>query len=255
MPEISLGDIAALLPYILIGFMAQSVDGALGMAFGVIVNSILVGFMGVPPALASTHVHIVKCFTSAASGLSHHFVGNIDFQLFLRLLLPGVIGGILGAFLLSHVQGKIIQLFVLGYLLLMGIWLLIKGLWSSPKIRAPKVVSMVGGVGGFLDAIGGGGWGPVVTSNLLVQGAEPRKVVGTVNSVEFFITVVISAAFIVNLGFENFVGPVIGLLIGGIIAAPIGAIVAKYFLPRLMLILVGVVLTIISAFAILKAIL
>ncbi len=255
MPEISLADITALLPYLLIGFLAQAVDGALGMAFGVIVNTILVGFMGVPPALASTHVHVVKCFTSAASGLSHHVVGNIDFQLFLRLLIPGVIGGILGAFLLSYVEGEFVQSFVLGYLLLIGIWLLIKGLRSSPKIRTPKLVSVVGGVGGFLDAIGGGGWGPVVTSNLLVQGAEPRKVIGTVNSVEFFITVVISVAFIVNLGFENFVGPVIGLLIGGMIAAPIGAVVAKYFPPRLMLILVGIMLTITSAFAIVKGIL
>ena len=252
MPEISLADITALLPYLLIGFLAQAVDGALGMAFGVIVNTILVGFMGLPPALASTHVHIVKCFTSAASGLSHHFAGNIDFRLFIRLLFPGAIGGIMGAFLLSHVHGNFVQSIVLGYLLLIGIWLLIKGLKSSPKTRPPKVVSIVGGVGGFLDAIGGGGWGPVVTSNLLVQGGEPRKVVGTVNSVEFFITVMISAAFLINLSIENFVGPVIGLLLGGIIAAPIGAIVAKYLLPRLMLILVGIVLTIISAFAILQ---
>lgn len=255
MPEISLAGVTALLPYLLIGFLAQAVDGALGMAFGVIVNTILVGFMGVPPALASTHVHVVKCFTSAASGLSHHFAGNIDFQLFFGLLIPGIIGGMLGAFLLSYVQGKFVQPFVLGYLLLIGIWLLLKGLWSSPTFRAPKVVSVVGGIGGFLDAIGGGGWGPVVTSNLLVQGAEPRKVVGTVNSVEFFITVVISVAFIVNLGFEDFFGPVMGLLIGGMIAAPIGAVVAKYFLPRLMLILVGIVLTITSVFAMLKGIL
>ena len=188
MPEISLADITALLPYLLIGFLAQAVDGALGMAFGVIVNTILVGFMGLPPTLASTHVHIVKCFTSAASGLSHHFAGNIDFRLFIRLLFPGAIGGIIGAFLLSHVHGNFVQSIVLGYLLLIGIWLLIKGLRSSPETRAPKVVSIVGGVGGFLDAIGGGGWGPVVTSNLLVQGAEPRKVVGTVNSVGLFIT-------------------------------------------------------------------
>lgn len=254
MPEISLADLTALLPYILIGFLAQAVDGALGMAFGVIVNTILVGFMGVPPAVASTHVHVVKCFTSAASGLSHHYVGNIDFRLFVRLLIPGIIGGILGAFLLSSVNGKFVQPFVLGYLLLIGFWLLIKGLWSSPKIRAPRFVLVFGGVGGFLDAIGGGGWGPVVTSNLLVQGAEPRKVIGTVNSVEFFITVMISVTFIVNLGVTDFVGPVIGLLIGGMVAAPIGAIIAKYFLPRLMLILVGIVLIVTSAFAILRAI-
>ncbi|WP_335339197.1 sulfite exporter TauE/SafE family protein [Sphingorhabdus sp. M41] len=250
-----MADIIALLPYLLIGFLAQAVDGALGMAFGVIVNSILVGFMGMSPALASTHVHVVKCFTSAASGISHHLVGNIDFQLFRRLLFPGLLGGILGAFLLSYVQGRIVHSFVLGYLLLTGLWLLIKSLWSSPEIRRPRFVSIVGGLGGFLDAIGGGGWGPVVTSNLLVQGAEPRKVVGTVNSVEFFITVMISTIFIAHFGFENFVGPVVSLLIGGIIAAPLGAIAAKYFQPRLMFFLVGIVLTSISAFAILQMIL
>lgn len=118
MPELGLADVAALLPFILIGFLAQAVDGALGMAFGVIVNTILVGFMGVPPATASTHVHIVKCFTTAASGVSHLYQGNVDSSLFFKLLIPGVIGGVLGAFLLSYVPSKLIEPLVLVFLTL-----------------------------------------------------------------------------------------------------------------------------------------
>lgn len=254
MPELSLADIDALLPFILIGFVAQAVDGALGMAFGVIVNTILVGFMGVPPAMASTHVHIVKCFTTAASGASHFYEGNIDDRLFFRLLLPGMVGGVLGAFLLSHISAKLIEPFVLVYLSLVGFWILIRGIRSATKIRKPRFISSIGAAGGFLDAIGGGGWGPVVTSNLMMQGAEPRKVVGTVNSAEFFLTILISAAFIVNLGLGDILGPTIGLLIGGVIAAPIGAIMVKYFPVRLMFILVGVVLVLTSSLAIFKAV-
>ncbi len=247
-------DLLYLLPFVAIGFCAQAIDGALGMAFGVIVNIILVGFLGIAPATASTQVHIVKCFTTAASGASHFYLGNFDKQLFFRLLIPGAIGGIAGAFLLSYVPSKIIAPFVLVYLSAIGLWILVRGLISSPKIRPPKYVSSIGATGGFLDSIGGGGWGPVATSNLLVQGAEPRTVIGTVNSAEFFLTILISATFIVNLGFGDILGPTIGLMIGGVFAAPFGAIVAKYLPKRLMFILVGIVLTLTSILAIYKSV-
>jgi len=245
-------DVALLLPFILIGFLAQAMDGALGMAFGVIVNSILVGFMGVPPARASSQVHIVKIFTTAASGLSHYYEGNVDVRLFFSLLIPGILAGILGAFLLSYIHGEIIAPVVLIYLLFVGIWLLIRGIITSPDIRKPKHVRLIGSIGGFLDAIGGGGWGPVVTSSLMVQGGEPRKVVGTVNSVEFFLTVVISATFIAHLGIGDMLGPTLGLLIGGIIAAPFGAVIAKNLKPKIMFILVGIVLSLTSLVALYK---
>ena len=248
-------DVALLLPFVVIGFLAQAMDGALGMAFGVIVNSILVGFMGMPPARASTQVHIVKIFTTAASGLSHYYEGNVDFRLFFSLLIPGILAGIVGAFLLSYVHGEIIAPIVLVYLLLVGIWLLIRGIFTSPDIRKPKHVALIGSIGGFLDAIGGGGWGPVVTSSLMVQGGEPRKVVGTVNSVEFFLTVVISATFIAHLGISDLLGPTLGLLIGGIIAAPFGAIIAKNLKPKIMFILVGVVLSLTSLVALYQLVL
>ncbi|GGJ34892.1 hypothetical protein CDQ92_05065 [Sphingopyxis bauzanensis] len=246
-------DFTALLPFILIGFAAQLVDGALGMAFGVICNTLLVAVLGVPPATASARIHVVEIFTTGASGLSHLFHGNIDWPLFWRLLIPGVIGGVLGAYMLTSLDADVVKPFVLGYLVLIGIWLLVRGVLYPPKISTPKVVAPLAVVGGFLDAAGGGGWGPVVTSNLLVQGGEPRKIVGTVNSVEFFLAVAVSIAFIANLGFEEILGPTLGLIIGGVAAAPLGAFMAKRFSPKVMLVMVGVVLTATSAFGLYRA--
>lgn len=255
MTELAAIDFTALLPFILIGFAAQLVDGALGMAFGVICNTLLVAVLGVPPATASARIHVVEIFTTGASGLSHLFHRNIDWPLFWRLLIPGVIGGVLGAYVLSSLHADVVKPFVLGYLVLIGVWLLIRGLLYPPKIAKPKVVAPLAVVGGFLDAAGGGGWGPVVTSNLLVQGGEPRKVVGTVNSVEFFLAVSVSMAFIWNLGFSEILGPTLGLIIGGVAAAPLGAMMAKRFSPKVMLVMVGIVLTATSAFGLYRAIL
>ncbi|MBK6412904.1 sulfite exporter TauE/SafE family protein [Sphingopyxis sp.] len=246
-------DFTALLPFILIGFAAQLVDGALGMAFGVICNTLLVAVLGVPPATASARIHVVEIFTTGASGLSHLFHRNIDWPLFWRLLIPGVVGGVLGAYVLTTLHADVVKPFVLGYLVLIGVWLLVRGLLYPPKISKPKVVAPLAVVGGFLDAAGGGGWGPVVTSNLLVQGGEPRKIVGTVNSVEFFLAVAVSIAFIWNLGFEEILGPTLGLIIGGVAAAPLGAYMAKRFSPKVMLVMVGVVLTATSAFGLYRA--
>ena len=246
-------DLAALLPFIAVGFAAQLVDGALGMAFGVISNTLLVGVMGVPPALASQRVHLVECFTTATSGISHLLHGNIDKRLFFRLLIPGMIGGILGAYVLTSLDAGVVKPFVLAYLTAIGIYLLVRGLLYPPKIKEAKLIAPLGLVGGFLDAAGGGGWGPVVTSNLLIQGADPRKVVGTVNSVEFFLTLTVSAAFIWHLGVADVAGATLGLLIGGIAAAPLGAWAAKHFPPKQMLILVGFVLSLTSAYGAYKA--
>ncbi|GGZ00529.1 sulfite exporter TauE/SafE family protein [Novosphingobium colocasiae] len=246
-------DLAFLLPFIAVGFAAQLVDGALGMAFGVITNTLLVAVMGVPPAVASQRVHVVECFTTATSGISHLLHGNIDKALFLRLLLPGLAGGITGAYLLSSLDAGVVKPFVLLYLSGIGIYLFVRGLFYPPKLREAKLIAPLGLLGGFLDAAGGGGWGPVVTSNLLIQGADPRKVVGTVNSVEFFLTLAVSATFIFKIGIADVAGATAGLLIGGVAAAPIGAWVAKRIPVKPMLILVGVVLTLTSAFGVYKA--
>lgn len=246
-------DLTALLPYIAVGFAAQLVDGALGMAFGVISNTLLVGVLGVPPALASQRVHVVECFTTATSAISHLLNGNIDKALFWRLLLPGIAGGMVGAYLLSNIDAGVIKPFVLMYLTGIGLYLLYRGLTYPPPPRTPKYVAPLGLLGGFLDAAGGGGWGPVVTSNLLVQGAEPRRVVGTVNAVEFFLTLTISAAFVFHLGFADVAGATLGFLIGGVAAAPLGSFAARHFSTRMMLVLVGVVLTATSALGVWSA--
>ncbi|MEC9065797.1 MAG: sulfite exporter TauE/SafE family protein [Pseudomonadota bacterium] len=243
-------ELAAIVPFIAIGFAAQLVDGALGMAFGVITNTLLVGVLGLPPAQASQRVHVVECFTTAASGISHLLSGNIDRALFLRLLIPGMAGGITGAYLLTAIDASIVKPVVLAYLAVMGLYLLARGLLYPPRLREAKHVAPLGLVGGFLDAAGGGGWGPVVTSNLLVQGAEPRKVVGTVNAVEFFLALTISATFVFQIGIADLAGATLGLLIGGIAAAPLGAVAARRFSPRLMLVLVGTALSATSAYGI-----
>ena len=246
-------DLAYLLPFIAVGFAAQLVDGALGMAFGVISSTLLVGVLGVPPAQASQRVHLVECFTTGVSGISHLLHGNIDKRLFFSLLIPGIIGGVLGTYVITSFHADVIKPVVLLYLSCIGIYLIIRGLIYPPKLRQAKLIAPLGLVGGFLDAAGGGGWGPVVTSNLLIQGADPRKVVGTVSAVEFFLTITVSAAFIYHLGIADVAGATLGLLIGGIMAAPLGAWAAKHFPAKQMLILVGIVLTLTSAYGVYRA--
>jgi len=240
-------DIAALLTFIAVGFAAQIVDGALGMAFGVISNTLLLG-LGVTPAAASAGVHTVETFTTAVSGVSHVMQRNVRWRLFFRLAIPGVIGGILGAYVLSNIDASVAKPFILAYLTAIGLWLLWRAWRYPPQEREPKVVEPLGLVGGFLDAAGGGGWGPVVTSNLLVQGASPRTTVGTVNTAEFFLTATISATFIAQLGFAAVTLATVGLLIGGVIAAPFGAILAKRVPAKRLMFLVGAILTATSLF-------
>lgn len=255
MPDLASFDWTTILPFVAIGFAAQMVDGALGMAFGVVCNVLLVGVMGVAPARSSANIHIVEVFTTAASGISHTIAGNVDLKLFLRLLLPGIIGGVTGAYVLVNLDGEVVRPFILAYLIGVGVYLFARGILYPPKHQKPKVVEPLGLLGGFLDAVGGGGWGPVVTSNLLVQGVEPRRVVGTVSSVEFFLTITVSAAFIYHLGWQSFALATIGLIIGGVVAAPFGAVIAKRVSTKAMLILVGAVLTATSLYGFVRALL
>lgn len=244
--------LSGLLPFIGIGFAAQLVDGALGMAFGVISNTLLIS-LGVPPALASAGVHTVETFTTAASGISHALHRNVDWKLFRRLAIPGVIGGFTGAFLLSNIDAGAARPFVLAYLALIGVYLLWSSLRYPPREKPVRFVAPLGLVGGFLDAAGGGGWGPVVTSNLLVQGANPRSTIGTVNTAEFFLTATVSATFLTQLGWKSFTIATGGLLIGGLLAAPLGAVLAKRVPTKALLLLVGCVLTLTSVYGIFTA--
>lgn len=252
MPDLASFALADLLPYIAIGFAAQMVDGALGMAFGVIASTLMVSAMGVAPARASASVHLVEVFTTAASGISHALHGNVDWRLWSRLVIPGVVGGAAGAYILV-VSGEYARPFVMAYLTGMGIYLLARAFGIPPEHREPKHIAPLGLVGGFLDAAGGGGWGPVVTSNLLVQGTNPRTTIGTVNAAEFFLTLTISITFIVTLGWEAFTTVTAGVLIGGVAAAPLGALLVKRVRPRLLLGVVGAVLTLTSTYSLYRA--
>ena len=244
-------ELVDLLPFIAAGFAAQLVDGALGMAFGVISNTLLIS-LGVAPAAASAGVHTVETFTTCASGLSHIAHRNVDWRLLARLTIPGVVGAVIGAYVLTHIDGSTAKPFVLGYLTLIGLFLFWRGLRFPPQHRPAKIIEPLALAGGFLDAAGGGGWGPVVTGNLLVQGADPRRTIGTVNTSEFLVTVTSAATFIAALGWATFTVATLGLLIGGIVAAPLGAWLVKRIAPKPLL--VGFLLTLTSLYGIYRAI-
>jgi uncharacterized membrane protein YfcA len=177
----------------------------------------------------------------------------VDWRLFTRLVVPGVIGGVAGAYLLS-ISADRAKPFVLAYLTGLGLYLFYRGIMHRHTERQPRVVAPLGLIGGFLDAAGGGGWGAIVTSNLLVQGSNPRKTIGTVNTAEFFLTVTISATFIATMGWKAFTTATLGLLIGGVLAAPFGAWIAKRINPDTLLTFVGALLTLVSTYGLYRAI-
>ena len=231
--------------YILAGFMAQIIDGALGMAYGVTASSILIAF-GVSPAAASATVHAAECFTTGASALSHRAFGNVDGFLFRRLLLPGVLGAVLGAYILSNFPGDALRPYIAGYLAVIGMVIVVKAFREFPPRKVTSHLIPLGFIGAFLDAAGGGGWGPVVASNLIVRGNDIRKTIGSVNAVEFFVTLAASATFLITLGLGNW-QIIVGLAIGGVLAAPLGAWASRHVPVKPFMIFVGVLVIVISA--------
>lgn len=253
MPEI-VSLLIEIAPFIAIGMAAQMIDGALGMAFGVVSQTLLVSMLGVAPSTASASVHLVEMFTTGASGASHIWHRNVDWGLFRRLVPFGVLGGVTGAYVLSNLDASAARPFVMLYLTIIGFYLLWRAIrMSKPRFEDPRYTRPLAAAGGFLDAAGGGGWGPVVTSNLLIQGGEPRKVIGTVNSAEFLLALSISITFIATIGLAAFTLTTVGLIIGGVIAAPFGAVLAGRIRPRLLLFGVSLVLIVTSSYSIYKA--
>lgn len=234
--------------YMLAGFAAQLVDGALGMAYGVTASSLLLG-LGLPPAVTSATVHTAECFTTGASAISHHAFGNIDRQLFRRLLLPGVLGAAAGAYLLTSLDGAALRPWIAGYLVLMGVVIVLKAFRQVPPRQVVSHVTPLGFIGAFLDAIGGGGWGPIVASNLLARGNPLRLTVGSVNAVEFFVTLTASLTFLLTLGL-GYWKIVAALALGGLLAAPFGAWLVRHVNPRPMMCLVGLVVVGLGAYTI-----
>jgi uncharacterized protein len=237
--------------FVAVGLAAQLVDGAIGMAYGVISTSVLLS-MGVPPATASAAVHAAETFTTGASGLSHWRLGNIDRRLIWRLAVPGMIGGAIGAYVLTAIPGEVIRPYVSGYLLLLGLFILWKALSARPiEAPPPSRVAPLGFAGGLLDSIGGGGWGPIVTSTLLGQGTTPRYAIGSVNLAEFFVTLTISATFLFTVGLALW--PIIaGLIVGGVLAAPFAALATKHLPSNVLMVLVGSVVVILSVRGLLR---
>ena len=236
-----------------IGFFAQMIDGALGMAFGVVSATAMLA-IGLPPAQASALVHTAEIFTTGASAASHIHNRNVDWRIVRRLGIAGVLGAILGAWILSNVDSTAMRALVSGYLFFMGLYIILRAVHMMPTRDAPaKWMPPVGFAAGFLDASGGGGWGPVVTSNLLIQGATPRHTIGTVNTAEFFLTATASVTFFSVLGWSAFTLHTLGILVGGIVAAPFGGILAKRVPTRHLMALVGVLLTLTSAWSIYSA--
>jgi len=235
---------ASIFFFIFVGFIAQMIDGALGMAYGVSSTSLLLA-IGIPPAQASASVHAAELVTTAVSGAFHLKFGNVDKKVLRRLLIPGVIGGAIGAYVLTEIPSTIIKPIVAGYLIIMGGIILWKAFRQvAPRELKTKLVPL-GLVGGFFDAIGGGGWGPVVTTTLVARGKEPRFVVGSVNLAEFFVTLSESFVFILTIGLIHW-KIIVGLMIGGVLAAPLAAYVCSRIPRRPMMCMVGALIILTS---------
>lgn len=243
--------------FLLVGVLAQAVDGALGMAYGVISSSVLLA-LGVPPAMASASVHGAEVFTTGASAGSHILHRNVEWRLLVPLAVAGVIGGCVGAYVLTGIEGNVIKPFIVGYLALMGLYILWRAGHDVKPRRIPTwAASPLGLVGGFLDAVGGGGWGPTVSSTLVGAGHEPRRAIGTANTAEFFLTVAISATFVWALltghwreagALENHAAAVAGLVVGGLIAAPFAGHIVKRIPRRALTYAVGGLLIVLAGF-------
>ena len=236
-----------LLVFAAVGFAAQMVDGAIGMAYGLSATSVLLT-LGVAPATASASVHAAEVFTTGASGLAHWRLGNVRRALVLRLAVPGVLGGVLGAYVLVGMPTAVVRIFVGLYLLALGGVVLLKALRPLPPLAATIStgrLAALGFCGGLLDAIGGGGWGAIVTSTLIGQGNAPREAIGSASLAEFFVTSAVSAAFVATVGLTLW--PVIaGLVLGGVLAAPLAALAAKRVPDRLLMAAVGVVVSLLA---------
>lgn len=227
--------------FVLGGFIAQMIDGSLGMAYGVSASTFLLSF-GISPAAASASIHAAEVFTSGVSGLSHLKFGNVNKRLFKRLLIPGVLGAIAGAYILSAFEeyNAIIRPIVALYTLTLGVIIIVKGIRRVKEKTKTKNVAALAGFGGFMDSIGGGGWGPIVASTLIAKGRSPRYTIGSVNLAEFFVSFASSLTFFATIGLSYF-GIIAGLILGGVIAAPIAASLTQKLPLKTMMIVVGLV--------------
>jgi uncharacterized protein len=237
--------------FLLIGIFAQLVDGTLGMGYGATSTSFLLSF-GVSPALSSMSVHVAEMFTTGASAISHYKFKNINEKLVFKLIIPGVLGSITGAYLLADViDGKVIKPYIAVYMMILAIVIIVKGLRKNIAKRETKQIGLLAVFGGFMDAVGGGGWGPIVTSTLMGRGGDPRYTIGSVNTAEFAISFASGITFILFDGISGW-RVIAGLIIGGVIAAPVGAYLVNKIPRKPITILVGLLLIFLSMRTLIK---
>jgi uncharacterized membrane protein YfcA len=248
--------VESFLIFLAVGFAAQLCDGALGMGYGIISSSVLVA-LGVPPATASATVHGAKLFTTAASAASHSVHRNVNWRLFFPLAIAGVLGGVAGVYLITSIEATVVKPWVLAYFAIMGLYIL----WRAFKNLAIRHVRSywmgpLGLTGGFLDAVGGGGWGPTVTTTLLGAGLEPRQAIGTVNTAEFFVSAAVVAAFVYSLASGRWseaseimqhAAAVGGLVVGGLVALTFAGWTTKHVPTRPMSFAVGLLVVSLAA--------
>jgi uncharacterized membrane protein YfcA len=237
-----------------VGLLAQMIDGALGMAYGVTASSFLLASVA-SPLTASGATHLAEVFTTGISGVSHLRMGNVNRKLFLSLVIPGVTGGLIGTYVLGNIDGALLKPWISGYLLLMGLYVLTKAFRRIILVRTdvrPSRVVPLALFGSFMDTTGGGGWGPIVTSSLVGAGHDPRTTIGSVNFAEFVLTVAVSAAFLSILDASVWL-TVSGLVLGGMFAAPFAAYVTRHIKTRYLLVLVGTLISAISVYNLLGA--
>ncbi|NDV02138.1 sulfite exporter TauE/SafE family protein [Pseudoroseicyclus tamaricis] len=241
----------------LVGFLAQLVDGALGMAYGVVASSVLLSF-GVAPAVASASTHFAEIFTTGASASSHVWHRNVSWRMLATLAPAGVLGGVIGTYVLTTFDGNVMRPFIALYLGVVGVWIVARALMGPATLRKPKAGALLplGGAGGFIDAVGGGGWGPSVTTALIGAGGAPRETIGTVNTAEFFLTMAVSVSFMVAIftghwdegGVAGHIAAVAGLIVGGVLAAPLAGYVVKIMPARTLMLLVGVLILLLAVY-------
>lgn len=233
------------LVFFAIGVFAQLVDGTLGMGYGATSTSFLLAY-GIPPVISSTGVHVAEMFTTGASAISHHHFGNINKKLVKHLVIPGVLGSITGAYLLSDViDGEVIKPFIAVYMIVLACLIIRKSMQKNILKKKTKRLNILASFGGFMDAVGGGGWGPIVTSTLLGRGRNPRYTIGSVNAAEFAVSFASGITFMLFGGIHGW-QVIIGLILGGVIAAPIAALLVNKIKRKPMMIVVGILIIILS---------
>lgn len=231
--------------FLLIGLFAQLVDSTLGMGYGATATSFLLA-AGVPPAVSSTGVHLAEMFTTGASAIAHYRYGNVNRKLVRYLIIPGVMGSIAGAYLLSEViNGDAIKPYISLYMIVLAVMIILKGLRKKLKKKKTRRLGPLAAFGGFMDAIGGGGWGPIVTSTLIGKGRDPRYTIGSVIAAEFAVSFASGVTLLLFVGITGW-QVIAGLILGGFIAAPFGAALVNKIPRKVATVFVGILLILLS---------